>query len=97
MHQIKDRIEGKFAAARLFYRHHFITLLVLALLSRALFSQIPQLTLDTSAEGFLHEKDPVLLAYNEFRKQFGSADMIIVAIQSKDISDCYGFRGGYIR
>ena len=86
MTRIRDRIEKKFAqAASLFYRHNLITLLILALFTGVLFSQLPKLTLDTSTEGFLHEQDPDLLAYNDFRDQFGNTEMVIVAIKSKDI------------
>ncbi len=86
MNRIKDRIEKKFAgAARLFYRHNLITLFFLALFAGALFSQLPNLTLDTSTEGFLHEDDPALLDYKAFQDQFGNTEMVIVAVQSKDI------------
>ena len=86
MNSIRDRIEEKFAgAARLFYRHNLITLFFFALFAEALFSQLPNLTLDTSTEGFLQENDPALLDYNTFRDQFGNTEMIIVAVKSKDI------------
>ncbi|MDU9049921.1 MAG: MMPL family transporter [Candidatus Electrothrix sp. Rat3] len=86
MSRIRDRIEKKFAgAARLFYRHNLITLLLLAVFAGVLLSQLPKLTLDTSTEGFLHEQDPALLAYNDFRDQFGNTEMVIVAVKSKDV------------
>ncbi|MCI5135360.1 MAG: hypothetical protein D3920_09875, partial [Candidatus Electrothrix sp. AW2] len=76
MTRIRDRIEKRFAqAASLFYRHHLITLLIVALFTGVLFWQLPKLTLDTSTEGFLHEQDPDLLAYNDFRDQFGNTEM----------------------
>ncbi|XOF34115.1 MAG: efflux RND transporter permease subunit [Candidatus Electrothrix sp. YB6] len=86
MSRIRDRIEKSFAAAaRQLYHHPFITLLVLAVFTGSLLSQLPKLTLDTSTEGFLHEADPALLAYNDFRDQFGNTEMVIVAVKSKDI------------
>lgn len=86
MNRIRDRIEKKFAgAARLFYRHNLITLFFLALFAGALLSQLPNLTMDTSAEGFLHDNDPALLEYNAFRDQFGNTEMVIVAVKSKDV------------
>lgn len=86
MKYTRNRIEKKFAgAAHLFYRHNLITLFFLALFAGALLSQIPNLTLDTSTEGFLHETDPALLDYNAFRDQFGNTEMVIVAVKSKDI------------
>jgi predicted RND superfamily exporter protein len=47
--------------------------------------QIRHLGVDTSNEGFLHDDDPILLIYNEFRDQFGRDDKIAVAIQSDEI------------
>ncbi|WP_339136041.1 MAG: MMPL family transporter [Candidatus Electrothrix sp. GW3-4] len=86
MSRIRDRIERKFAAAAgLLYRHNILTLLLLAVFVGGLLSQLPKLTLDTSTEGFLHEQDPALLAYNDFRDQFGNTEMVIVAVKSKDI------------
>ncbi|XCN74572.1 MAG: efflux RND transporter permease subunit [Candidatus Electrothrix aestuarii] len=86
MHHVKDRIEEQFAAAaRLFFRHNLITLLVLTVFTGGLLSQLPKLTLDTSAEGFLHEQDPALLTYNDFRAQFGNTEMVIIAIKGKDV------------
>ncbi len=86
MNRIRDRIEKRFAgAARLFYRHNLVTLLLLAIFAGALLSQLPNLTLDTSTEGFLHETDPALLDYNAFRDQFGNTEMVIVAVKNKDL------------
>ena len=39
-------------------------------------SQIPKIQLDTSTEGFLHDDDPALQAYNVFRDQFGRDEVI---------------------
>jgi predicted RND superfamily exporter protein len=50
-----------------------------------LVSQIPKLEIDTSTEGFLHDDDPTLLAYNAFRDQFGRDEVIIVAIKPPNI------------
>lgn len=48
-------------------------------------SQLPQLTIDMSDEGFLHPDDPILETYNDFRDQFGRDDMIVLAIESDNI------------
>ena len=45
-------------------------------------SQIKSLQIDTSNESFLHEDDPILTTYNEFRDQFGRDDMTAIAIHS---------------
>ena len=59
----------------------------MGVLIAALLSQLPTLTIDTSTEGFLHENDPALTAYNEFRDQFGQDEVIIVAIERDNIFD----------
>jgi predicted RND superfamily exporter protein len=41
--------------------------------------------MDTSTEGFMHDEDPVLLQYNQFRGQFGRDERVIIALQSDDI------------
>ena len=84
--RIKSRIEKYFAAAAgLFYQHRLKTLLVLLLFAGALLAQLPKITMETTIEGFLHENDPALVAYDNFREQFGNTEMIIIAIRSQDI------------
>lgn len=82
--RLRQRIEAAFEAlARLIYRRHWVTLLLMAALVAGLASRIPHLTVDTSTEGFLHEQDPTLLQYNAFRAQFGRDEMVFVAVESE--------------
>jgi hydrophobe/amphiphile efflux-3 (HAE3) family protein len=91
MSAIRRRIEKWFEhLAHLVYRHRILTLVVMMALSIALIAQIPSITIDTSTEGFLHAADPALLAYNEFRDQFGRDEVIIIAIKSQAVFD-FGF------
>ncbi len=86
MKHIRDRIEQYFAAsARLFYRHRFKTLIILAVFAGLMIAQLPNITVDTSTEGFLHDADPALKAYNDFRDQFGRDETAVIALRSKDI------------
>ncbi len=48
-------------------------------------SHVPQIKMDTSTEGFMHPDDPVLLAYNDFRAQFGRDERVLIAIKSDNI------------
>jgi len=48
-------------------------------------AHLPQIKMDTSTEGFMHEDDPVLLQYNVFRAQFGRDERVAVAIKSDQI------------
>ncbi len=86
MADIKERIEIWFEGfARLIYRRRWLTMVIMAALIAALSSGIPGLTIDTSTEGFLHEDDPALKTYYEFRDRFGRDDVIIVAVEAKDL------------
>ena len=63
-----------------------IIFIILAL-SLFLISNLPHITIDTSTEGFLHENDPTLIRYEEFKKQFGQDEMIMIGIKTKNIFD----------
>jgi len=83
---LRQRIENGFSTfGHLIYRHHWKTLLLLLALVGTLVSQLPKLTLDTSTEGFLHQEDPTLIAYNKFREQFGRDELILLTIKTQDI------------
>jgi predicted RND superfamily exporter protein len=84
----RQRIEKGFAAfGSLVYRNHWKTLFMILALVAVLFSQLPKLTMDTSTEGFLHESDPTLIAYNKFREQFGRDELVLVTIKTDDVFD----------
>ena len=61
-----------------------VIVVVLALLAFPL-SHVPQIKMDTSTEGFMHDDDPVLLEYNAFRAQFGRDERVILAVKSDNI------------
>ena len=86
MAKLRNRIEQGFENfAHSIYRHRLKTVIIMFILMGAIISQISKITIDTSTEGFLHEKDPTLLAYNAFRDQFGRDEVIIIAIKSPKI------------
>ena len=86
MHNIRHNIEAWFEHyAHAVFHHRLKTIVIMLILTGALVSQIPRITIDTSTEGFLHHEDPVLVAYNDFRDQFGRDEVVIVAIQSANI------------
>ncbi|MDA7816808.1 MMPL family transporter [Sulfurimonas sp.] len=62
-------------------------ILLVMLVSASLIFNITKVTIDTSTEGFLHADDPSLIRYEEFKKQFGYDEMILIAIKTKDIFD----------
>jgi len=88
MASIRYRIEQSFEQfAHIIYRNRIKTVIVMLILIAAVVSQIPKITIDTSMEGFLHEDDPALLAYNRFRDQFGRDEVVILAIKPSNIFD----------
>lgn len=83
---LRQRIEKRFEAlGHLIYRHHWKTLLLVALLAAFFVAQLPKLTMDTSTEGFLHEDDPTLTVYNAFRDQFGRDEVVFIAIEGREV------------
>ncbi|MDC9714707.1 MAG: MMPL family transporter [Gammaproteobacteria bacterium] len=61
------------------------TILAVLLVVAALGSNLPNLKMDTSTEGFLHKTDELRIKYDEFRDQFGRDEKILVAVKTKDI------------
>ena len=88
MNNIRNRIELQFAAfARKIYHHRFKTLFLMLIAVGALLSQLPTIQIDTSTEAFLHKTDPALVAYNDFRDQFGRDEVVIVALKPQQVFD----------
>jgi len=84
----RQKIERGFETfAHLIYRWRWVVLLLMLSVAAGLASQMPKLTTATSNESFLHSDDPILLAYNDFRDQFGRDELIIIAIQPPDVFD----------
>lgn len=83
---IRDRFEKGFQrGTESIYRNPKKALLGLVLLFVAMASGMPKITIDTSTEGFLHDDDPILIEYNEFRAQFGRDEMVLLTIVSDKI------------
>ncbi len=71
--------------ARAVYQNRYKTLVIMVLVLAAFVSQAPKLTVNTSTEGFLKSDDPTLLAYKDFRNQFGRDELIILAVKTRDV------------
>ena len=83
MHNKLENLMAKFGS--FIHDNPIKVLLVLALLLAFPISHLPQIKMDTSTEGFMHDDDPVLLTYNKFREQFGRDERVVIAIKSDDI------------
>ncbi|MBE9551989.1 MAG: MMPL family transporter [Proteobacteria bacterium] len=86
MPDIRDRIERRFEhlAAFLCRRRWWVVIAALAV-AAGLASGMARLTIDTSNEGFLHPDDPILVQYDAFKDMFGREDMILVAIEPREV------------
>ena len=83
MHNKLEKLMGKLGQ---FIYHNPIKMIVAVLLMLIFpILHAPQIQFDTSTEGFMHEKDPVLLTYNKFREQFGRDERVAIAIKSDHI------------
>lgn len=67
--------------------HPIKVIIVMLMMSIAMISNIPKITIDTSTEGFLHHNDPALIRYEKFKEQFGQDEKIMVVIETKNIFD----------
>ncbi len=67
------------------YDNKLKTLFAVLAVVIGLASNLPNITFDTSTEGFLYKDDPQILAYNDFRNQFGRDEKIIIALKTKDV------------
>jgi len=70
---------------RWIYKNRLKTLAVMSIFIATFVVNLPKIRVDTSTESFLREDDPVLVAYNEFRDQFGRDEMIVIAINPPDV------------
>ncbi len=88
MSTTRKKIDRLFESlAGISYDYRFIAIIVALLITLPLVKNLPHITIDTSTEGFLHEEDPALLAYEKFRDQFGRDELIVIAIQPPKVFD----------
>ncbi|TDI98792.1 MAG: hypothetical protein E2O73_08565 [Deltaproteobacteria bacterium] len=85
---IRDRIEVGFERwGHLVFRYRWAAIVLMLALASALTSRLPLLTLDNSIESFLHEDDPAVLLYNDFRDQFGWDEYIFILLEPREVFD----------
>jgi hypothetical protein len=66
-------------------RHRSIALLISLAVAFMFAFHIPQLYMDMSTEGLLHKDDPNRVMYDEFRDRFGNDNVILLAIETRDM------------
>lgn len=83
--KIREDIESQFGNwGRISYDNAKIIIVTISFVIIALATQLPKIELETSTEAFLHEDDPVRVAYNQFRYQYGRDDKILLLIETPD-------------
>ena len=86
MKDIRNRIEKWFSTFGLLVsRRPWPFILVSALAGMVMVWQLPQIRMDTSAEGLLHKKDPALVAYEAFRREFGRDQAVILGLEPEEV------------
>ena len=82
----RSRLERRFEGlGHWVFRNRLKTLALMLLLVAGLASQLRKITIRTASDSFFHKNDPVLLAYNAYRDQFGHDERIMVGIHSEGI------------
>jgi len=86
MTQIRQWFERFFRSmACTFFIHRFKTLAGALILFLLMISSLGQLKMDVTTEAFLHEDDPSLTNYLDFKEAFGSDDLIIIGVKTRDV------------
>ena len=85
---LRNRIEDRFRDwAYVSARQRGPIIVVMLALAVALGSQLPKLEVDTSTESFLRHNDPARVVYDAFREQFGSDQLIVIALRPPRVFD----------
>ncbi|MHC4165030.1 MAG: efflux RND transporter permease subunit, partial [Planctomycetota bacterium] len=83
---LRQRIELAFEAwGRWVYRRPKRTISLIALLVGGMATQLTGVVYDSSLESFLHKDDPLRLRYEDFRREFGRDDLVLVSVEAPDI------------
>ena len=48
-------------------------------------SFLPELRAENSSQSYLHSDDPASIEYEEFQRQFGQDDRILIAIETPEV------------
>lgn len=78
-----EKLMGSFGA--LLHDNPFKVILFVLLCSLLPILNIGKIQVDTSTEGFYHPNDPALLIYENYKKQFGRDEQIVLAIKNKNL------------
>lgn len=79
-------VNNPFVRVGRFLLNHAKAVLLISLVAYGLLlTQLANIRLDTSAEGYLNEDAPVILEYDQFREEFGRDEFFILAISADTV------------
>jgi predicted RND superfamily exporter protein len=82
----KTKLEHKFEVlSDYIFDNKIKIIMIVLLLTLGLASNLRNIYMDTSTEGFLHKTDQMRLDYDKFREQFGRDEKILLAIQTPNV------------
>ena len=82
MRKIYKQCESLFRQFTAFvYDRKYPALILMLLLTAGLAAQLSKITVDTRDESYFHATDPALIAYHDFKEQFGQDEFFIIALQ----------------
>ena len=78
---LRNRIDSSFRSwGRFVCAHRYSVLAVCIMIVVAFGSFLPQLRAENSSQSYLHSDDPASIEYEEFQRQFGQDDRVLIAI-----------------
>ncbi len=88
MLRMRKHIESLFErAGHGMYRNRVKCLVLVAIVVGVLAAQMPNLEVDMSEESLLRKDDPIRIDFDNFREEFGSDGMIVIAITPPEVFD----------
>ncbi len=86
MQNLRSRIEHSFEKlSRFIFQNKWIVLIVSLGLVAIQAVQLPHVVVDTSTEAFFFDDDPEMVAYDQFREQFGRDEIVVAAIRTPEV------------
>lgn len=71
-------------SARFLWKHRFVLSAVVALITLLAAQQLTTLSVSNSLEIWYPQDDPELISYREFQRTYGSDEIVVVAVSSRD-------------
>jgi len=85
---LRNRIDSAFRSWGSFVcAHRYSVLACCVMIVVALGSFLPQLRAENSSQSYLHSDDPASIEYEEFQRQFGQDDRVLIAIETPEVFD----------